>query len=150
MATEEYIRYGIGVSHSGEGATKVVGIGTSDKLLPGERFSFLAYQFEGGYWFDTQASKGRKSSGYGSAEVGMKVHAGPFAMSSFHGPGFITATDSFLGSIPQFFHDVNLGLEDDRNGATISVGYKHISNAGLFSKINRGRDFMTIKLSVPW
>jgi len=149
---QSYMRLGVGVAGSAVrsgGEVKTFGFGYSDRLMDAKALSFLVYQYEAGAWIDT-AGEGRKSSAYGSVEIGLRVNAGPFQVSSLHGPGIITTRDSYLGSVPQFFHDVCLGLQDDDTKAGIGLCYKHISNAGLLSKINKGRDFMTLKLSIPY
>jgi hypothetical protein len=146
-----YLKYGIGISGATKhgGSVKYVALGYSDQPFSLKRLSWFVYQVEAGGWIDT-SGEGRKSSLYGTAGLGIAVHGGPFLLSSIHGLGFITAPDDYLGSVPQFFHDLSVGLVDDNNGASISAGYRHISNAGLFSKVNEGRDFLFIKLGLPW
>ncbi len=144
---ESYLKYGVGVASSKEAHS--VGLGHSEPITGAiKSLKFLEYQLETGAWFDSK--EGRKSSAYGSASVGPSVHAGPFKASVFHGLGLITTPDALLTGGLHFFHDLSLGLEDGDSKAGISLSYKHISNAGWFSETNNGRDFMTIKLSIPW
>lgn len=89
------------------------------------------------------------ASSFGSLQVGVDIDTSLFTASAFHGIGGISNTDSRLGSNFQFFHDVCGGLKDDVTNATLSFCYKHISNAGITSP-NLGRDFMIIKIGVPY
>lgn len=82
----------------------------------------------------------RRDSGYGYLAYGYRVELpwGPFVEASF-GPGFITHTDSRLGSRFQLFHGLVLGIM--RDGYGFGISGLHISNAGLI-RPNRGRDFL--------
>jgi hypothetical protein len=151
-ASESYLRYGIGIAESAQlsvSEVKLLGAGYMDSLTEVSQLSSLVYQLEGGFWIDTQTQTNRKSSAYGSAAIGLNIQAGPFKASSVHGPGLISTPDAYLGSIPQFFHDLSVGLEDDKTRAGMCLSYKHISNAGLWPP-NAGRDFLTFRLSLPF
>lgn len=145
-SAESYLRYGLGVGNSS--SAKLFSLGYSDRLVSAKALSFLVWQGEAGGWGDG-AGRGRTGSAYVSLGMGLKVHAGPFVAYSIHGLGAITAPDAYLGSVPQFFHDIGAGLIDEDTGASIAISYKHVSNSSLFSPINVGRDFMTVKLGIP-
>jgi len=149
---DSYARYGVGLSKSAKNSfseTKTLGFGYTNKMFELRQLSFLAYQYEGGFWVDSQRQEGRKDSLYGSASLGLDILADSFRVTSMHGIGLISSPDTYLGSHGQFFHDVCLGLQDDVNKANISLCYKHISNAGIVPP-NIGRDFMSIKLGIHW
>lgn len=148
---DSFARYGVGVFNSAQNSfaeTKTLSFGILDRFLPkSNKFGFFVYQFEGGFWIDSSGGEGRKSSLFGSSTAGMRIDGLPFTLSSLHGIGLVSHPDSMLGSVPQFFHDVCLGLLDDFNNANIGMCYKHISNAGIWQP-NVGRDFLTIKLQL--
>lgn len=138
-ADDWVIRGGAGVGSEGiSGFTKLIGF-RSESQLP---WYGLVYANELGGWVDKH--EGRKSSLYGKAQLGIRPvsNSGWFAK-AFFGPALITSPDSVLGSIPQFSTDVSFGLQDKYNA--VSIGYMHISNAGLFSNINKGRDYLLLE-----
>lgn len=139
-----FVNYGTGVgksatSHVGE--VKTVGLGFTN-----EYSSFLHYKGEAGLWVDT-IKNGRKSSGYASISPGLDIVGRPFTLSSYHGLGIVGTKDAYLGSNIQFFHDVCAGVKHDFSSSSISMCYKHISNANVFPGPNVGRDFIYVKLS---
>jgi hypothetical protein len=141
---DEFIGYGMGVwksatHHIGEVKTFNLGA-TSDLIGP------FSQKVELGVWTDIQKQLGRKSSGYGSWGLGSELIGRPFKLSSYFSVVGITTKDSYLGSTIQFSEDICAGISADKNNSSISICIKHISNANLFSKINTGRDFLTIKL----
>ena len=148
--TESYLRYGVGLAGSAKNSAaelKFLGLGYQASFSEFQRYDFLVWQGEAGAWADN-AGGGRSSSGYASFGIGLRVNAGPIVLSSVHGPGLITTPDSYLGSVPQFFHDICAGLQDSTNKASFSFCYKHISNAGIWQP-NVGRDLMDVKLAIP-
>ncbi len=62
------------------------------------------------------------------------------------GPSYVANTDYRLSSNFEFNHDFELGIRD-KSGLEISIGLKHMSNAGLVPP-NNGRDFVTVGVGV--
>jgi hypothetical protein len=133
-------RYGLGFGAPGQvgrGEIKLFSIGIEhDAHAP------FVTQAELGVIADQKDYLGRRSSVFGSASVGPKMTLGSVQTRFLWGVAYISAPDSVLGSHFQFKHDLTLGLYDLRSG--LSVGYNHISNAGLVLP-NRGRDFITLR-----
>lgn len=143
---DSFLKYGIGLSRSAESSaseTKMFSLGFRDQLFGG-----LVYQYEGGMWIDS-ASKGRMSSAFFDAGIGLEVRSGDLVLRSIHGVAFISTPDSYLGGyFPNFNHDIYVGIKDS-NENSIGISYKHISNAGLMPP-NVGRNFVSIDLGIPW
>ena len=108
---ESYIKYGIG-SEKYFNHVKTVSFGYSDSVFKINKFNFLMWSSEVGFWSDI-AGQGRLSSLFGSFQGGVEITAAPFKASTFHGIGAITNTDIHLGSNFQFVHDLCLGLIDE-------------------------------------
>ena len=150
---DSFVKYGIGIGYSGKDSyaeTKLLGLGYNSELLGDiKALSFIKYQQELGFWVDNKTNDKRKSSAYGNTSLGIDIKGGFLTASSFHGVGLVSNPDIYLGSYYQFFHDISGGLTDDKSKASITLTYKHISNAGL-KQPNIGRDFLLFKLSIPW
>jgi len=143
---ESFIKYGIGVAGSAKDSiaeSKTIALGYKEKLL-----GAFAYQLEGGFWTDSRKDLGRTGSAFASSSLGLNIEAGYFYTHAFCGPAVITDKDSMLGGHFQFNNDIGLGVKD-KDGYSMGVNYKHISSAGIFTP-NQGRDFLTIKLGVPF
>lgn len=82
---------------------------------------------------------------YIAGSVGLQIQSdsGIFAR-YFLGPSYVFNKDTRLASPFEFNHDLELGIRD-KSGLEISMGLKHMSNAGLVEP-NPGRDFITINL----
>lgn len=138
-----FMKYGVGIGNSGISTlseTKVVSLGVSSPIA-----SEFRHKGEVGYWYDYRTDLNRKSSFFGSYQLGLEIKNDIFIVDSYHGIGAVSSVDAYLGSNLQFFHDVCLGLTN-RKDKSISLCYKHISNAGLFSDVNVGRDFINVRL----
>jgi hypothetical protein len=121
------------------GETKYFGIRKEEK----EAFGLYSGS-EVGAWIDNSSNKGQRSSLIAKAQIGVKP--GPMVGvygKVFTGIAVISSPDSLLGSVPQFATDFGIGVRDTTS--SIGIGYSHVSNAGLFSPVNRGRDFVTIE-----
>lgn len=138
---DSFLKYGTGVINSKE--SKMISTGFRNNL-----FDSLVYQYEGGIWLD-YAEKGRKSSFFFDASAGIEATAGELVLRSTHGIAFISTPDVNIGGyLPNFNHDLYIGIRG-KNGNSIGLNYKHISNLGLMPP-NIGRDFVSIDLGVPW
>ena len=137
--------YGVGVfdKNSSTADVKLFSIGYQDEWL-----WFLDQKYEGGLWADTRRDIGRSSSGYIAYSIGTEASRDWFYIHSFWGLALITHTDSKLSTPYQFMQDLGLGFEGD-NKVRIGLNYKHISNAGI-KEPNRGRDFLQIKIQIPY
>jgi len=143
---DSFFKYGVGVFNSAKDSkaeTKVFSLGYSEKF-----FQAMMYQLEAGAWIDNRKDLDRKSSGFGFGSIGLDVQTGAFYIQALWGAGLITCTDSMLGGPFQFNTDLGIGLRDS-NGYSIGIGYKHISSAGI-ELPNKGRDFMMMRLAVPF
>lgn len=144
---DSFARIGVGVGNSGVGSiseTKIISFGWHDKL-----FGPFFQQIEGGAWFDSRDDLGRKSSAFGGYSLGMHVQTVTGVYASYSvGPAVISHTDALLGGNFQFNNDFGFGISDE-SGYKIGLNYKHLSSAGIF-KPNYGRDFLMLKLSIPW
>jgi len=144
--TNAYFKYGLGVFNSAKNSkveVKMVSFGHQDPF-----FGYMIRQWEVGGWMDSRSDLGRKSSGFANGSIGVNIDVSRFYAQSLWGLGVVTTKDSMLGGNFQFNQDLGIGLKDAR-GMAIGLNYKHISSAGIF-KPNQGRDFMSIKLSIPW
>jgi len=144
VQADTFVGYGVGIFKSATGhvgEVKAVNLGFSGPLV-----GPLNQKLEGGLWTDIQEKQGRRGSGYGSWGLGSELIGRPFKLSSYISVVGISNKDSYLGNNVQFSEDVCAGVSADKNNSSISVCIKHISNANLFSRINTGRDFLTIKM----
>lgn len=143
---ETSIKYGLGAFHSAEPSPGLVKLVS----LTWQRPAFnehLIQQTEGGFFIDA-AGGDRRSSAFAFQSFGLNVNVGYFYVQNLIGAGFITCPDSYLGGPFQFTEDLAIGVKDE-HGYSIGLDYKHISSAGIYP-INRGRDFFTLRLSVPF
>lgn len=138
-------RYGVGIFNSAEKSrseTKIFSVGYEEEF-----FGPFIKQYELGLWVDT-AGNGRKSSGFGSFSLGVEINPGYLVMRSLWGVGAITHPDTILGGHFQFNQDLFIGVRDNKR-RMIGLNYKHISSAGIYNP-NKGRDFLTIQVEIPW
>lgn len=132
----------LGTADYGRAATKVFSLGYEDEWI-----GPFIHQYEFGLFADASGHD-RKSSGFGFYSVGVEVDPGYMVLRSLWGIGLISTPDSMLGGMFQFTQDFLVGLRG-KNGNTIGIDYKHISSAGIEIP-NKGRDFMTIQVEIPW
>lgn len=140
-------KYGVGVFKSAvdsNSEVKMFSISYQEPII----FEYLIKQYEVGLWTDSRQDIGRKSSGFANFSVGVHVNAAGTYAECLWGVAGITHTDSYLGGNFQFNNDLGMGFRDN-NGASIGVGYKHVSSAGFYNP-NVGRDFLLIRMSLPW
>lgn len=138
-------KYGVGVLSTadyGQAASKIFSLGYEDEF-----FGPLISQWELGVFSDS-SGHGRLSSGFGFYSIGVEVNPGYLVVRSLWGAGLITCPDSMLGGNFQFTQDLLIGVRDNRRNM-IGLVYKHISSAGL-ELPNKGRDFLTIQVEIPW
>lgn len=141
---EDYATAAVGVFNSGKNShaeTKFANLGHRGDLGLG-----LTYQLELGGWVDT-TGHGRASSAYGAAQFGVETDGEVFAR-VMTGPALITNPDWYLGGPFAFTEDFYLGLRG-RNGNSVGLLYKHISNAGIYNR-NVGRDLAGVQVSIPF
>ena len=105
-----------------------------------ERFGISGvYKVDAGAW--TDVVEGRRASPYGAVLVGLQQgDLRTFNVQILVGVSVIGHIDSFLGSNGQFTEELNFGI------GPVSVGYKHVSNAGIVQP-NMGRDFVSTMLA---
>lgn len=135
-----FFRYGLGFGapqQNGRGEIKWFSLGIEqDHKAP------WVTQAELGVIADQKDYLGRRSGLFLGTTVGPKMQLGPVQTRYLWGVAWISTTDALLSSHMQFTHDLTLGLYDRKSG--LSLGYKHISNAGI-TLPNRGRDFVTLR-----
>ena len=121
------------------GATKMFGVRRDEELVHG---IYDALEL-GGY---TEATAGRKRAGVAKAQIGAKPGpaTGVYGY-AFFGPALISATDTQLSSFYQFATDIGFGVRD--RDTFMSVGYGHISNAGI-KLPSKGRDSLLFSVGV--
>lgn len=133
-------RYGLGFNapgQQGRGEIKFFSIGLeTDHKAPWVTMTEL------GVIADQKDYLGRRSGLYLATAVGSKMQLGPIQTRYLWGVAYISHTDQLLSSNMQFTHDLTFGAYDLKSG--LSLGYKHISNAGIVLP-NRGRDFVTLR-----
>lgn len=138
-------KYGVGILGSAEygaAATKVFSLGYEE-----DWFGPFIHQYELGLFADSSGHD-RLTSGFGFYSAGVEVNPGYFVIRSLWGVGLITSPDSMLGGHFQFTQDFLIGVRDKRQNM-IGLVYKHISSAGL-ELPNKGRDFLTLQVEIPW
>lgn len=136
------VKFGPGIEGQNlTGATKMLGIRSEGHMLRGV---YSAFEL-GGY---TEAMEGRKAAVFGKAQVGVKPgpETGLYGY-AFFGPCLISATDTQLATNFQFATDLGFGIRDRYTFMT--VGYAHISNAGIKTP-NKGRDYVLFGMGVNW
>lgn len=140
-AAEYSLKFGPGIQEgSTTGSTKIFGVRREEQMFYG-----IYNAVEVGGYVDN-GGDGRSSAGIAKLQIGVKP--GPatgFFGFGFFGPCGITATDSQLGSNYQFATDIGAGIRDTYTFMT--VGYGHISNAGL-KLPNHGRDYLIFSIGV--
>jgi hypothetical protein len=143
---DSFFKYGVGVfvpGQQGKAEVKEFSLGVQNPT-----WMNLTEQYEVGLWADRGTEHGRKSSFFGFYSLGPTVDAGSLYAQGLWGIGAISTTDSMLGGNFQFTQDLGLGLKDATRRA-VGLNYKHVSSAGIYSP-NKGRDFLTIKLQIPF
>ena len=139
-------KYGLGFGlpqQKGVAEVKLFEVGYQRPLT-----SVLHHKFGLGLWADTRTGDGkRKSAGYTSYSLGVRVEPGPFYLESYWGVALITGTDSLLSTLFEFTGDLAVGARDSK-GRFLGVSYKHFSNAGIKNP-NRGRDFFLVNVGFP-
>ena len=141
LADAVLFRYGLGFgapAQVGRGEIKWFSIGLEKEHDRPEIVSLA----ELGVIADMKESLNRRSSVFASYGVGTKMQLGPVQTRYVWGVGYLSHPDGLLSSHFQFTHDLTFGLYDRKSG--LSLGYKHISNAGI-TLPNRGRDFITLR-----
>jgi hypothetical protein len=136
-----YFKFGVGIDNS-LGLTKMIAGGYQGNLI-----GFFDYQLETGAFLDNSQPQGLIGFGGASLGISAKTNSGFYAK-VFTGPSLITQTDTRLSSILEFNDDIEFGLMD-RRGVHIGANFKHMSNAGFWPP-NIGRDFMLIKIQIPF
>lgn len=141
-AGDYFLKYGLGLNNGPfpDTSVKLISVGRIAPL-----FSVVDYQLEGGMFDDNNQPNG--IIGFAGASLGVRTKSPGIYASFFIGPAYVSQTDSRLASNFEFNNDLEIGVRDSR-GLSIGVNYKHFSNAGLTPN-NIGRDFFTIKLSLP-
>ena len=137
-----YLKYGLGLNTSYITDVKTFAVGVQRPLV-----AVFDYQLETGVYSDVSQTQGL--IGYTNACLGVSVNAqAGVYVKLFSGPALVTQTDTKLSGVFEFNHDFELGLRDNR-GVSLGLDYKHMSNAGLYPN-NVGRDFLMLKLQLPW
>jgi len=140
LADAVIFRYGLGFGaprQSGRGEIKWFSLGIEQ-----EKPSPWVTKAEIGVIADMKQDLGRRSGVFASYSIGPKMQLGPVQTRYMWGVGYLSHPDQLLSSRFQFTHDLTFGLYDRKSG--LSLGYKHISNAGI-TLPNRGRDFLTLQ-----
>lgn len=139
---EDYsAKFGPGiVNNETNGGTKMFGIRREEEIMDG-----VTDAVELGGYVDNLGD-GRKGAAVLKAQLGVRPgqKEGLFGK-AFFGPCGITSTDSQLGGNLQFCTDVGLGVRD--KDTFMSIGYAHISSAGIFMP-NHGRDYLLFEMGV--
>lgn len=138
-------KYGLGVFHSAEYSpteTKFMSLSYQSK------YTGLVTQYEGGFWTDIRDDAGRRGSWFVSASGGVNVDLNRAYVQWLVGPAYISHTDAYLGGNFQFNNDLGIGVKDENN-YSIGLNFKHMSSAGIYQP-NKGRDFLLLRVSVPW
>jgi hypothetical protein len=133
-------RYGLGFgapNQAGRGEIKWFSLGIEQ-----EKPAPWVTKAEIGVISDMKQDIGRRSGLFASWSAGPKMQLGPVQTRYLWGVGYLSHPDQLLSSRFQFTHDLIIGLYDRKSG--LSLGYKHISNAGI-TLPNRGRDFLTLQ-----
>lgn len=129
-----FLRGGADIIHAKNAANYSFGI---DRFISDSWFLRL----DTGFWLDSQLN--HSNALYTSILIGGRLgdltgwHAS-FAM----GPMVQSGTDAILGSAIQWTEDVLIGYQN------VSVGVKHISNAGIIMP-NMGRNQVLIQYTIP-
>lgn len=141
-AGDYFLKYGLGMNNGNfpNTSVKLISLGRIAPL-----YSLIDYQLEGGIFDDNSQPQG--IIGFAGASLGVRTKSPGLYASFFIGPSLVTETDTRLASIFEFNNDLEVGVRDSR-GLSIGINYKHFSNAGLTPN-NIGRDFFTIKLTLP-
>jgi len=142
-ATDLSYKFGLGFNQpnqDGTAETKYLSIGIQDDIS-----RVFKHKFDLGAWFDSlDADKQKRSSGFVSSSLGIKVEPGFMYMETFWGVSYITQTDIQLGTQFEFTEEIGIGIQD-LSGKFMGLEYRHFSNAGI-SLVNKGRDFILINV----
>jgi len=138
-ADNALVDFGVGVGNSS--GSRILSVGVQEDLLTVFKVRWIT-----GGWLDR--SNDRSSSGYVFGQMGAEIDSGSVLTSVFIGPGLITEKDDLLGGNIEFLSSLNIGLQD-KNRNYLGVGYRHVSNAGLYEP-NIGRDFVVLEFMCPF
>lgn len=131
-------KYGLGFdqpNQDGVAETKYISLGYINPIS-----RIFNNKFDLGAWFDSlDADKLKRSSGFVSDSLGIRVEPGYFYGETYFGASYITQVDSQLGTQFEFTEELGFGIKDNK-GKWCGFEYRHFSNAGM-SQINKGRDF---------
>lgn len=139
-AADYSVKFGPGIEgQTLTGASKMFGIREESYQVRG-----IYTAVELGGW--SEATEGRKPAAYTKFQVGAKPgpETGLYGY-AFFGPALISSTDTQLSTNFQFATDIGFGVRD--RYTFMSVGYAHISNAGI-KLPNRGRDYCIFSMGV--
>lgn len=143
---DTFVKYGLGIFNSAlDEPIEVKTLSVGRQMHINE---YLIWQYEVGGWIDNRSDMGRDGSAFADLAIGLNVDAGPFYAQTLTGVAGLSNIDSYLGGHAQFNHDVAVGFKA-KSGASLGLNYKHISSAGIFEP-NYGRDFLTIRLGLPF
>lgn len=137
---EVFVKYQVNVANGSVADAKALGVGYVRNLW------ILKNKYEVGKIFDNR--KGAKDSFYSFMGLGIQPEVGPIYFNFFQNIGGITTKDSYLGGHFQFCEELGVGVKG-RDNTTISLFYKHISNAGI-QKPNMGKDFGGLQIGLPF
>lgn len=139
QAGEIRVQYGIGVGEPAWGNVKFLEAGFQDYIV-----GPWVYTLSGGFWSDIRG--GYATSPFVSATSGLKVEYGPLMATSGWGLGAIAFPDAALSTYWQFCNDSAAGIRS-KEGHSVALFYKHMSNAGI-KLPNQGRDFFGIRVGI--
>lgn len=122
------------------GRSKYFSGAVSEDLTP-----LLRHQYEVGVY--TGQSRDRNPGGFGGWSIGVRPKDGPLFLEALWGPYLVTSSDNTVNSYLQFGNKLGFGYQG-QNGTSVGFYYRHLSNAGI-QLPNKGRDFITVNLSVP-
>lgn len=143
---EVTVNFGAGVFNSGVNSlaeSKVLTLGLNN-FFYGRR---MFYRYELGLFTDS-AGNGRKGSAFGAGLLGVNVENPVFYAQGAFGASLLGTTDSYLGGHFQFTEEVSVGI-NGTSATKLGFFYKHMSSAGIYDP-NVGRDFVGVKLSIPF
>lgn len=134
--TTTTVRSGVDLTHY-KNQTSIYSIGVQDLNRDG-----FGWKLEAGAW--TDSGQDRKGSFFTSA-MGAKRFGDldGFNLTGLFGIIVASNADGALGSPLAFTEEAILGYR------AVGIGYKHISNAGLWVP-NHGRDYLSVTVSFRW
>jgi len=143
---EVTFKYGLGFgqpNQDGVAETKYISFGYQNGMS-----NVFDYKLDLGAWFDSlDPDKEKRSSGFASSSIGVRVNPNWFYAETFFGVSYITQVDTQLSTQFEFTEELGIGIKDEY-GKTIGFEYRHFSNAGI-ALPNKGRDFFLVNVGVP-